>query len=247
MEMSNTFNITSFGFNAIRISWESIISSDLSQEIVAVDLYLKKMLKETFLETHFGYHELVIYLKNNQSLQTVISQVETILHEYTYTEETINKEIYTIPVCYDEELAWDLEALCKQHDISKTELIEYHTAPLYPIHFIGFLPGFPYLGGLDKRIATPRKKTPRTKIPAGAVGIAGAQTGIYPISSPGGWNLIGRTPVRLFDPNAKQPALLKPGNYVSFNSISVTEYKKIQKQVEAGTFVLKKRNHEFNG
>ena len=241
--MNSSYKISLFGSNAIRIHWEPMISQKLSERIVALNTFLNDSLKDMIQETHFTYHELVVYTNVASSTHKIRDQIERILKEYTFEHDATEKEIYTIPVCYDEELAWDLEPLCELHNISKTELIEYHTAPLYPIHFIGFLPGFPYLGGLDERIATPRKKTPRTKIPAGSVGIAGAQTGIYPISSPGGWNLIGRTPIPLFDPNAKTPALLKPGNYVSFNSISVTEYKKIQKEVEAGTFILKKINH----
>lgn len=245
--MNSSYKISLFGSNAIRIHWEPMISQKLSELIVALNTFLNDSLKDVIQETHFTYHELVVYTNVASSTHKVMDQIERILQDYAFEQDAIEKEIYTIPVCYDEDLGWDLETVCKQHNISKSELIEYHTAPLYPIHFIGFLPGFPYLGGLNERIATPRKKTPRTKIPAGAVGIAGAQTGIYPISSPGGWNLIGRTPIPLFDPNAKTSALLKPGNYVSFNSISVTEYKKIQKEVEAGTFILKKTYHQFNG
>lgn len=239
--MNNSYKISLFGSNAIRIHWEPMISQELSEMIVALNTFLNDSLKDVIQETHFTYHELVVYTNDTSSTHKIRDQIERILQKYAFEQDATEQEIYTIPVCYDEELALDLKPLCALHNISKTELIEYHTAPLYTIHFIGFLPGFPYLGGLDKRIATPRKKTPRTKIPAGAVGIAGAQTGIYPISSPGGWNLIGRTPICLFDPLAKKTAVLEPGNFVKFKSISLKEYEQIEAEIAQGSWKLEKK------
>jgi len=108
---------------------------------------------------------------------------------------------------------------------------------------LGFTPGFPYLGGMDPRIATPRLENPRTKIPAGSVGIAGEQTGIYPIVSPGGWRIIGRTPIKIYDPFREPPVLFSSGNYLKFQPITLQEYEKIETQVKLGTYEV--QTHEL--
>ena len=117
----------------------------------------------------------------------------------------------------------DLEDVARHHGIDADEVVARHVAGSYVVHMIGFVPGFPYLGGLDPRLATPRRATPRTLVPAGSVGIGGAQTGVYPIASPGGWQLIGRTPLRLFDARREPPALLRVGDTVRFRAIGDAE------------------------
>jgi len=119
------------------------------------------------------------------------------------------------------------------------KVVEIHSGTPYLIYMLGFMPGFPYLGGMSPRIATPRLETPRTKIPAGSVGIAEKQTGIYPVESPGGWRIIGRTPLKLFDSNREPPALLQAGNYLTFVSITQEEFTKIKEEVERGTYIVK--------
>ncbi len=124
-----------------------------------------------------------------------------------------------IPVLYGEEAGPDLGDVARHAGLSPEEVIGLHSAPWYLVHMIGFTPGFPYLGGMPERLAMPRRKNPRVRIPAGSVGIADGQTGIYPRASPGGWNLIGRTPLRLFDPLRNPPALLHAGCRVRFEPI----------------------------
>lgn len=136
-----------------------------------------------------------------------------------------------IPVCYEGDFAPDLEEVCKYIHISKAELIAIHTSPAYLIYMMGFTPGFCYLGGMDKRIATPRKATPRLKIAAGAVGIAGEQTGIYPIESPGGWQIIGQTPLKMFDPTLKNPFPVQQGDCIRFKAVNSVELQRIQRQI----------------
>ncbi len=130
-----------------------------------------------------------------------------------------------IPVCYGGELGPDLEQLAREHGMGVEEVVRIHAGADYLVHMLGFAPGFPYLGGLPERIATPRRATPRARVPAGSVGIGGDQTGVYPIESPGGWHLIGRTPLPLFSPSAEPPTLLRMGDRVRFRSISIEEYR----------------------
>jgi inhibitor of KinA len=129
-----------------------------------------------------------------------------------------------IPVCYGGELGPDLADVARLHDLSTDEVVRLHAAGDYLVYMIGFMPGFAYLGGLSQRIATPRRQSPRTAVPAGAVGIGGEQTGVYPMVSPGGWNLIGRTPLRIFDVAREEPALLATGDRVRFAPISREEF-----------------------
>ncbi|MDR2144189.1 MAG: 5-oxoprolinase subunit PxpB [Treponema sp.] len=132
-----------------------------------------------------------------------------------------------IPVCYGGDFAPDMDAVRAHTGFSRDEVIARHTAPLYRIYMLGFLPGFPYLGGLDPALETPRLETPRTKIPAGSVGIGGAQTGIYPLESPGGWRIIGRTPLKPYDPERAEPFLYRAGDSIRFYPVSRDQYDRI--------------------
>ncbi len=129
-----------------------------------------------------------------------------------------------IPVCYDPEYAPDLGEVARRGGLSIDEAVRLHRSAEYRVHCVGFVPGFPYLGGLPAELASPRRANPRKLVSAGSVAIGGAQTGVYPIASPGGWNLIGRTPLRLFDPQRVPPALAARGDRVRFRSISRTEF-----------------------
>lgn len=129
-----------------------------------------------------------------------------------------------IPVCYDSEFAFDLDEVARHAELSQREVVDLHSAGDYRVHCVGFIGGFPFLGGLSPKLATPRRETPRKEIPAGSVGIGGKQTGIYSVKSPGGWNIIGRTPLRLFDPQNNPPALLPAGTKVRFRPISREEF-----------------------
>jgi inhibitor of KinA len=129
-----------------------------------------------------------------------------------------------IPVCYDSEFALDIDDVARRANISPDEVIRLHSTAEYGVACIGFVPGFPFLAGLPKKLATPRRDVPRKEIPPGSVGIGGAQTGIYPLRSPGGWNLIGRTPLKLFDPAKNPPTLLRAGDRVWFRAITRQEF-----------------------
>ena len=150
-------------------------------------------------------------------------------------EENVN--VVHLPVLYGGDYGPDLEYVAQNAEMEVDEVIELHSGTEYPVYMMGFTPGFPYLGGMSERIATPRLDTPRGVIPSGSVGIAEAQTGVYPIESPGGWRLIGRTPLRLFDVNRTPPSLIEAGDRVRFVPLSgEEEYRNIEKQVVSGEY-----------
>ena len=140
------------------------------------------------------------------------------------SDAAVGEKPIEIPVCYESEFAPDLSLVAKNAGLTEAEVVRQHSSALYRVACLGFMPGFPYLVGLPPSLATPRLSRPRTLVAAGSVGIGGGQTGIYPQDSPGGWNVIGRTPRRLFDPNRAVPALLARGDAVRFRSISRSEF-----------------------
>lgn len=133
-----------------------------------------------------------------------------------------------IPVCYGGAFGPDLDNVASAHGLTADDVVHLHAKPEYLVYMVGFLPGFPYLGGLDPRLATPRRAKPRTHVPAGSVGIGGEQTGVYPLESPGGWHLIGRTPLRLFTASADPPTLLAMGDRVRFRPVTQAEFRDME-------------------
>ncbi len=155
--------------------------------------------------------------------EKVKALIEHHLQELTMEEET-NQHTVEIPVCYGGRFGPDLEEVADINGLTAEEVIDIHTSGEYLVYMIGFAPGFPYLGGMSEKIAAPRRSSPRTSIPAGSVGIAGMQTGVYPLSTPGGWQLIGNTPLELFKPYEQPPSLLRAGDIVKFVSVTEEEY-----------------------
>jgi inhibitor of KinA len=142
---------------------------------------------------------------------------------------TSDVPIVEIPVCYESEFAPDLDDVARHAQISTEEVVDLHSAAEYRVACIGFVPGFTFLAGLPEKLATPRRDTPRKEIPPGSVGIGGWQTGIYPSRSPGGWNLIGRTPLKLFDPTTNPPTTLRPGDRVRFRVITSEKFESLNR------------------
>lgn len=142
------------------------------------------------------------------------------------------KRVFEIPVCYGGQYGPDMATITAHSGLSEKEVIEIHSSRDYLIYMLGFLPGFCYLGGLDERIHTPRLANPRVKISAGSVGIGGSQTGIYPMDSPGGWQLMGMTPVKTYDPGREKPILVEAGDYIRFIPVEEAEYLRIKELVE---------------
>lgn len=139
-------------------------------------------------------------------------------------ESKVEAPLHEIPVCYDREFAPDLADVARGAGLAEAEVIRRHASSAYRVNCVGFIAGFPFMSGLPSELATPRRPVPRREVPAGSVGIGGAQTGIYPRSSPGGWNLIGRTPMRLFDVQRDPPIILQAGDRVRFREISREEF-----------------------
>lgn len=180
----------------------------------------------------------------------VVTELDTLIKSISNLESNMGKmnlpeaKVIEIPTLYGGEYGPDINFVAEHNKISVEEVIKIHTSTEYLIYMIGFTPGFPYLGGMSDKIAAPRLQTPRTKIPTGAVGIGGSQTGIYPIESPGGWQLLGRTPVKLYDPYREVPVLLNAGDYVKFTSINQKEYDEIAEMESKGTYKVKTRDRD---
>lgn len=155
-----------------------------------------------------------------------------------------SKRLFEIPVVYGGDYGPDLAFIAQNAGLSQEEVIKIHSSSDYLIYMLGFLPGFCYLGGLDERIHTPRLSTPRIKIPAGSVGIGGSQTGIYPLDSPGGWQLMGMTPVKTYDPDREVPILVEAGDYIRFVPIDEAEYLRIKDLADRGEYQCVVREQE---
>ncbi|MEJ8803818.1 5-oxoprolinase subunit PxpB [Pontibacter sp. H249] len=227
------------GDKAIVLQFEEDVSEATHAKIQAVARYLDRHPIPGILEYVPAYTTLTVYynpwLLSNKGKTDPYDKVISILQEVltkTREQKANGSRIVEIPVCYGGRYGPDLMEVASHNKLTPAKVIELHSKRVYLVHMIGFAPGFPYLGGLDKRLATPRKNEPRATIPAGSVGIAGTQTGVYPITTPGGWQLIGRTPLVLFDPQREQPSLLKAGDRVRFLPVSEEDFKKHEQQHE---------------
>jgi KipI family sensor histidine kinase inhibitor len=212
--------------------WLVVVGSDVSPSTSARVQALQRtveMLRPSWLvETVPGYCSLRLVV---QPLQTSLEEVEDLVStaaRNVTSARPVHARTVTIPVCYGGTCGPDMGIVCQQSGLSEQEVVERHVTASYQCSMLGFLPGFPYLTGLDPQLATPRLATPRAVVPAGSVGIAGAQTGVYTVSSPGGWNIIGRTPLTLFDPSREQPSLVQAGDVVHFSPISLQEFEERQ-------------------
>lgn len=150
----------------------------------------------------------------------------------------VQTKLWRIPACYERTYAPDLEEVAARTRLSEEEVVKLHSDAEFHVYMVGFVPGFPYMGDLPAALELPRRADPRVKVPAGSIAIAARQTAIYPLESPGGWHLIGATPVRLFDVRSARPALLAPGDKVRFEPISATDFREIRSAVEADAYTV---------
>ena len=185
------------------------------------------------------YRSVLVYYDPLQVGESeLISRISGML-QGAEVSDTGERHVVHVPTLYGGDMGPDISFVAQHNGIDEREVVKIHSSADYLVYMMGFSPGFAYLGGLDERLATPRLQSPRTEIPAGAVGIAETQTGVYPVASPGGWQLIGRTPLNLFDPLRERPVLLSAGDYVRFTPIaSQEEYDEIRRQVEDGEYQM---------
>jgi KipI family sensor histidine kinase inhibitor len=213
----------------IEISWPKEISHDILQEQLAVRSFLEKEYCEGIKEIRMGFNTLSLKL----SIPISPSEAEDLLGEinvlpFSYTPNA--SKLWEIPVCYEPNFGKDLGKLASLHDLSEADIVRLHSEKDYLLHFYGFLPGFMYLGGLDERLVTPRKKTPDRFMAAGTVAIGGQQTGIYPMDSPGGWYAVGRTPLKIFDMTKSTEQMPKIGDAIRFVPISAKEFTEVKQK-----------------
>lgn len=230
------YKIKPAGDSAILIEFGNEINPEINKRISATIHLIKHQQIEGIVDIIPAFCSLLIsYDPRAIAYDSLISRLKKLLKIEVSLED--NETIITeIPVCYGGSFGPDISNVAKNAGLTEEEVKEIHTGSDYLIYMLGFLPGFTYLGGLDEKIHTPRLANPRVKIPAGSVGIGGSQTGIYPLESPGGWQLIGKTPVKTYDPNRDIPILFEAGQYIRFVEISEEEYYKIEALVNKGNY-----------
>lgn len=217
------FSYKIYNRNILHLEWAAEMKTGQIQKIKQFAIQLKHQDRFQWIDVVPAYHSLTIFFKDpiSDSLELKNSLQET----YTLISEVTKESgrIWKIPVVYGGMYGPDFDSVCKVLNMKPDELIEKHTAPTYDVHFIGFLPGFPYLGGLDPELHLARKDIPSASIVPGSVGIGGSQTGIYPVKSPGGWQIIGNTPFPLFDLGRKPPIVIQSTDRIHFYSIPESE------------------------
>ena len=212
------------GDSSVSVEFGNEISPEINRQIRAFKIAVEKSGIPGIVETVPTFRSLMVtYDPSEISFEQLKKELSGISVEESAGQET-SHHVVEIPVCYGGSYGEDLKDVAAHAGLTEEEVIRLHSSVDYNIYMLGFLPGFPYLGGLDPKLFTPRLDNPRTKIPEGSVGIGGEQTGIYPLESPGGWRLIGRTPLKLYDPDREQPFLYQAGDYIRFVPITAEEY-----------------------
>jgi len=201
------------------------ISREINRRVSALTLFLEENPIDGIIDIVPAYRSILIIYEPFRTDARKLKKGIDDMQEEALSIHLPDPETIEVPVVYGGKHGPDLELVARYHKITPEEVIRLHTAPTYHVYMIGFTPGFPYMGELPKSLDTPRKETPRTAIPEGSVGIAQRQTGIYPVVSPGGWQIIGRCPLSLFNPDQDPPALLKAGDKVKFSQIDEEDFR----------------------
>jgi len=237
--VSPIFQLYPLGDAAIVVQLGQTITPEINDRVSAFSSLLTNNPFDGLIEFVPAYTTVTVYYDpwimsrkgEADPYQAVVDILQNLMVE-TPTERIRNAhKIIEIPVCYGGSFGPDLECVAEHNKLSVEDVIRIHTAEEYIVYMIGFTPGFPYLGGMNEKIATPRKAKPRATVPAGTVGIAGKQTGIYSVQTPGGWQLIGKTPEKLFDATREKPAMLQAGDRLRFIPISEEEFNMRKEEV----------------
>jgi inhibitor of KinA len=238
--LDNKITYKPFGDSAILIAWEAEICTSISNDILNFQQKIAAFENSYIVDTIVGYTSLTIVYKLN--ITDYLNEV-AILKKIKISKDIILKKssfTWEIPVCYDLEFGIDLQEISKTRDLEISEIVKLHSQNSYRVYFIGFLPGFLYLGGLNKQLFFDRKSNPRLKVPQGAVAIGGEQTGVYPSESAGGWNIIGKTPINFFNINEEHPCFAKAGDFIQFVAIDKAQFFQMEKEVKEGRYQLLK-------
>jgi inhibitor of KinA len=238
--LGNKIKYKPFGDSAILIEWEPKICASISNAILEFQQKIGAFENRKIVDTVVGYTSLTIvygtriidYLKEVAVLKKIDASKNI--------DRKISSFTWEIPVCYDVEFGIDLQEISKVTNLEIPEIIKLHSQNPYRVYFIGFLPGFLYLGGLNKQLFFDRKSNPRLKVAQGTVAIGGEQTGVYPSVSAGGWNIIGKTPLVFFNINEDIPCFAKAGDFIKFVSIDKNEFLQIEKEVKANAYQISK-------
>ncbi|MFC4557568.1 5-oxoprolinase subunit PxpB [Virgibacillus kekensis] len=229
-------SLHALGDSAVKIEFAGDVSPEMNREIQIFSEKIKNASVPGIVEWVPAFNSVTVYYNPIRLRYKEIEERLQQLHQEDGNLIQSGRRIISVPVLYGNGYGPDLERVADQSGFSVDEVIKVHSDGQYLVYMLGFLPGFPYLSGMDKRIATPRLEEPRPKIESGAVGIAYEQTGIYPIESPGGWNIIGKTPLKLFDQQKDDAFLFQAGDKVVFYPVDEKEFKRIEAEVAAGEF-----------
>ena len=228
--------IVPFGDSALLVNFEQKIDETINNQVLSLYKQLQKVKEVTFLIP--AYCSLTVGFSEQTSIKALSKQIKELTKKSQSTDINLNTKLIEIPVCYEAPYTLDISEVTEKIGLSRQEIIDTHCQETYKVYMLGFVAGFAYLGSLPEQLYCPRKTEPRKEVMAGSVGLAGLQTGIYPVNAPGGWQIIGRTPIPTFNPKTENPTLLKAGDAVKFKSISSAEFKAIEKRVSSNTFNL---------
>ncbi len=224
----STFRIVPAGDSALIVEFEDRIDVEVNARALAVAVRLNEQPVAGVRDVVPTYRSVAVYFDPLQtSHETLMSRLEREA-AHAVPSAQVASDVIPIPVCYGGELGPDLAEVAAFGGVTESTAVDLHTGVAYRVFMLGFMPGFAYMGIVDSRIATPRRETPRVRVPRGAVGIAGFQTGVHPVEAPSGWQLIGRTPLRPFDSTRAEPFLMKPGDSVRFYPIDRGEYDRME-------------------
>jgi len=223
------------GDSAIVVEFGSQIDRGVSERVLRLSMRIRTSGLTGVIETVPTFRSLMVHYDPLQtSSATLVDAIGTLLDAAGRLEQ--RQRLWRVPVCYEGDYAPDLATVAERTNLTTAEVVELHSRTQYHVYMIGFLPGFPYMGDLPERLALPRQVDPRLRVPAGSVAIAMAMTAIYPIESPGGWHLIGTTPIVMFDLASTRPALFAPGDAVKFDPIGEDDYAAIRAAVADGRY-----------
>lgn len=214
----------SIAYNAVTVEFSQEINVETNRRVMDLHRALEKKPFKEYIESVPAFNSLTIYSSASLSIETCKTYIEPYIENKVDMDNHVECKLHTIPVCYDPTWGFDQEFVCTTLQLPIEKIIQLHTSTVYDVFMIGFVPGFPYLGILPKELEIPRKQKPSLRIPAGSVAIAGKQTGIYPTEIPGGWHVIGRTPIQIFDPNKNPCCTFEPGDQIQFEPISLSSF-----------------------